>query len=365
MGTGASTYDKESFGFKDEIADAVTASFPGLDGKVVAVTGCSTGLGLEVAKTAALKNARMILMLNRRSQRSTAAEDAVREVVNSSGSPSEVRTVECDLQSLSSTRSAAASVSDIVQPLGGLDVLANNAGIMAMPDRRTADGYEVQMQTNQLSHVLLTKLLFPQLEAAAASRGEARVAFHSSGARQGPSSNLRPEFFRKSEAGSLGGDHQRWYLEMMFGSGGPWQRYHQTKLANASFAMALHDKLQERGSKVKAVSADPGLATTELQARSVDSGLMPASFANFLFKNVKGQTPRDGAMDFAQACFGGDTESGDFFMPENGSTGAPKKTISGGVPVVRGQESLVVSQVWINVSFESLRVFCPSTSLGL
>mmetsp|Transcript_22742 Transcript_22742/g.70411 ORF Transcript_22742/g.70411 Transcript_22742/m.70411 type:complete len:90 (+) Transcript_22742:175-444(+) len=50
MGTGASTYDKESFGFKDEIADAVTASFPGLDGKVVAVTGCSTGLGLEVAK---------------------------------------------------------------------------------------------------------------------------------------------------------------------------------------------------------------------------------------------------------------------------------------------------------------------------
>jgi NAD(P)-dependent dehydrogenase (short-subunit alcohol dehydrogenase family) len=60
-----------------------------------------------------------------------------------------------------------AQIKRVCAPLGGLDVLANNAGIMAFRDKRTQDGYEVQMQTNQLSHVLLTHLLMPEVRCVA------------------------------------------------------------------------------------------------------------------------------------------------------------------------------------------------------
>ena len=67
--------------------------------------------------------------------------------------------VTCDLQSFSSVKSASQSVQELF--LEGVDVLANNAGVMALDDKATEDGYDVQMQTNHLSHFLLTQLLFP------------------------------------------------------------------------------------------------------------------------------------------------------------------------------------------------------------
>ena len=84
-----------------------------------------------------------------------------------------VETIECDLQSYASVRAAAAKLNGIAAEFGGLDALVNNAGVMGVPDERTSDGFDVQMQTNHLSHFLLTKLVMSSLEAAAASRGEA------------------------------------------------------------------------------------------------------------------------------------------------------------------------------------------------
>lgn len=175
-------------------------------------------------------------MLNRFSERSVKAEDSIKALC---GSMTLVQSVDCDLQSLSAVRRAADKVTQISAQYGGLDVLCNNAGIMMFPDVRTEDGFEVQMQVNHISHVLLTKLLMPSLEAAASSRGEARVVYHSSGARN-MHRDLDKRYFDRSPELTLGGNS--WYHKSV--------RYSMTKLANAAFAMELHSQLQQRGSKV-------------------------------------------------------------------------------------------------------------------
>jgi NAD(P)-dependent dehydrogenase (short-subunit alcohol dehydrogenase family) len=174
------------------------------------------------------------------------------------GHLTKVITIECDLQSFESVRAAAAALNDYCIPYGGLDALVCNAGVMGVPDSRTEDGYEVQMQTNHLSHFLLTALCMPSLERAGVGRGEARIVQvrtipsslclpstkrdpvqHSSGARSKKMAtdgvgHLKAEFFEKSAAGTLGGDA----IPACF------NRYHQTKLANTVFAMTLHEKLK-------------------------------------------------------------------------------------------------------------------------
>ena len=199
------------------------------------------------------------------------------------------------MQDLAVVRQAGEEVNAIAKKNGGLDVLVCNSGIMAVKDTRTNDGFDVQMQTNQLSHFLLTSIVWPSIKQAADKRGEARVVTHSSSARDSPRGNLRKDFFEKSEPGTLGGD---WTLtlviEMLGLCGGPWQRYHQTKLANSCFSMELHNRLQEKGiTNIKSMTADPGLATSNLQVTSTKEGLMPGWTAKLLAKG--GHSAADGA----------------------------------------------------------------------
>lgn len=161
----------------------------------------------------------------------------------------------CDLQSFASVRKAASEIEAIAAQYSGLDVLCNNAGIMAHPDLRTMDGYDVQVQANHLSHFLLTTLLLPSLEKAAAARGEARVVQHGSGARNWRG-DLEARFFERSEPGALGGDSLKESIT----------RYTMSKLSNAVFALELHHRLTERASKVKSISCEPGVVRTELGA---------------------------------------------------------------------------------------------------
>jgi hypothetical protein len=100
----------------------------------------------------------------------------------------------------------------------GLDILCLNAGIMAMADEATADGYDVQMQTNMLSHFTLARECFPLLERAAELRGEARIVSHSSGARKFPSIPLKAEYLARN-GGNLGGN-----LASMLCGGARWVR---------------------------------------------------------------------------------------------------------------------------------------------
>jgi len=192
----------------------------------------------------------------------------------------------------------------------GVDVLANNAGVMALGDTATVDGYDVQMQTNHLSHFLLTRELMPLLDRAADARGEARVVNHSSVARMAPSKTLKAKYL-EANGGNLGGDGSA--LQNMMFNGPRWQRYNQTKLANAAFTAALHHRLQAAGSSVKALVAHPGLANTHLQKTSVKEGGMASAFTNMFMR--LSQTPEDGAMGLISCMCLPEATSGQFYGP--------------------------------------------------
>lgn len=159
---------------------AFVESLPSLAGKTIAITGTTSGTGYHTALTCAKKGA-AVLLLNRPSERAAAAQAKLQELA---GPDASFTAVDCDLQSFDSVRAAAAQLNATFAS-SGLDVLCNNAGVMALADVATDDGYDVQMQTNHLSHFLLVKEVFPLLEKAASERGEARIVHHTSLARFG------------------------------------------------------------------------------------------------------------------------------------------------------------------------------------
>lgn len=295
-------------------------SLPSLVGKCVAITGTTSGLGYWAAAATAKKGASCLILLNRQSDRAIAAEEEVRKQAAPGVA---VISVTCDLQNMSSVREAAINVNRIVADFGGLDVLALNAGIMSQPDTRTVDGFDTMMQTNHLSQVLLTKLVMPSLRAAAAKGKEVRIVTHSSIARRGPTGGpIDVEYYLKSPAGSLGGDEGRAKSE----------RYHQSKLANIAFAMALHASFEKLAlfplySNFKALSAAPGVSDT-----SLDFGVSFDNIPPWLKNNVALSAP-DGSCPLLTAMFSVSAKSGDFYEPESLFTGPPIKVISEGVPL--------------------------------
>jgi len=279
-----------------------------MDGKVVAVTGCTSGTGRICAKVCAQQGAK-VLMLNRSSARADEALAALKQEVPGA----DITLVPCDLMSFEKVKQTA---QELKKTLGssGLDVLCNNAGIMATKDEATVDGCDTQMQTNHLSHFLLTAEVWPLLTKAAELRGEARVVNHSSGARKMTSGGLKQEYFEK-KGGQLGGDA----LGMMPFSGARWDRYAQTKLANLGFTLALRDKAPAE-SKVKALCAEPGLSSTNLQVTSSADGGMGGGFTTMLMNRMS-QSAEDGTMPLLSCCCKADVNSGDFFLPEGMMTG--------------------------------------------
>ena len=222
--------------------------------------------------------------------------------------------VDCDLTDFGAVRKAAGIVAAATKD-SGLDCLCNNAGVMALKDVATGDGYDIQMQTNHLSHFLLTKELYPVLVKAVELRGEARVVNHSSFARNGPpgtklTTENTYEYLGKN-GGNLGGDSAS-----MICGGARWVRYAYTKLANVAFTLALHDKLSDSG--VKALCAAPGLAATRLQATTDADGGMGSGTWFMRWS----QSPEDGAVPLLHCCLSPDVASGELYEPK-GMTGPP------------------------------------------
>ena len=292
-------------------------SLPSLEGKNVAITGCTSGTGLITAKCAARKGAASVIMLNRPSERAKAAEVVVKA---EAGQNTKVETIPCDLQSFSSVEEAAATMK---KTYSKIDVLCNNAGVMALEDKATSDGYDVQMQTNHLSHFKLIGLLMPLLKAAPA----ARIVNHSSMARTG--GPLKPEYFGPN-GGNLGGNSN----SMIF-NGARWERYHQTKLANYVLTSVLAEKLE--GSSVIAACAAPGLADTNLQQTTNQDGGMGSGMWIMRFA----QSAEDGSMPLIQACFGEGVGNGDFYEPANGFAGLAKKFPLSGHAINPAQKDLL------------------------
>lgn len=264
---------------------------PDVTGKVFAITGTTSGTGFVAAETVA-KHGGEVLLLNRPSSRSTASLEKLKAAVPDA----KFVAIDCDLQDFDSVRKAA---DEIKSKYTTLYCLSNNAGIMATDDEITKNnGFEKQMQTNHLSHFLLTKELYPLLKKSADDSGDARVVQHSSIARNNAGARnkkglLEEKYFTKKEKdGTLGGSN----YNGGFMVGPQWDRYAQTKLANSVFCQALHDKLTEKDSKVLSVCAHPGIARTNLSDHLVEKGGKLFAIMNLAFGYIVLQSSEDGAM---------------------------------------------------------------------
>jgi NAD(P)-dependent dehydrogenase (short-subunit alcohol dehydrogenase family) len=203
---------------------------PDLSGRTAVVTGANSGIGWHTAFELARHGAHVILAC-RDVERGKQAADRIRSRV----AASDLEVAELNLASMESVRAFGTGWND------PLDILINNAGVMAPPKRlRTQDGYELQWGTNHLGHFVLTGLLLPALLAG----NRARVVTVASIAH------------KSANAGVLGANGDEPYQ--------PHHAYANSKLANLLFALELHRKLVSRGLPVTSVAAHPGLAATGL-----------------------------------------------------------------------------------------------------
>ncbi|MER7957946.1 oxidoreductase [Streptomyces sp. NPDC096030] len=204
---------------------------PDQRGRTAVVTGSNSGIGLVTARELARRGARVVLAC-RSETRGAAAVERVRNDVPGA----EVECRPLDLADLSSVREFAASL-----PYERLDLLVNNAGVMALPYARTADGFETQFGVNHLGHFALTGLLLPRLLDAPA----ARVVTVSSGMHA----------LSRLDMGDL--NSERKYRR--------WIAYGRSKTANLLFVHELARRLRAAGSEIVAAAAHPGYAATNLQ----------------------------------------------------------------------------------------------------
>lgn len=207
------------------------SDIPDQDGRTAVVTGANSGIGLITARELARRGARVILAC-RSEARGKEAEAHIAGRVPGA----EVEFSPLDLADLSSVREFAARY-----PYDRLDLLINNAGVMALPYGKTADGFERQFGVNHLGHFALTGLLLPKLQKAPG----ARVVSVSS--------------FMHAMAGLDMGDlnSERRYS--------PWTAYSRTKTANLLFVHELARRLAAAGSEIVAAAAHPGYSNTNLQ----------------------------------------------------------------------------------------------------
>jgi NAD(P)-dependent dehydrogenase (short-subunit alcohol dehydrogenase family) len=283
--------------------ERVVSALPSMKGKVVAITGTTSGTGFCLAQALGKLGASTVILLNRKSERSVASLAKLQ-----TASPGTTFTaLECDLMNFASVRQAIAQVK-AQHSSEGVDVLVCNAGVMALADERTGDGFDLQIQTNHLSHFLLVAELFPLLETAAARTGEARVVSHSSVAAYN-TGGLDAKFFAKCERQTLGGDSASM-------SKGRWKRYGQSKLANQVFTSALAAKLSSSESKVKALVAHPGYSATGLQVTTYKDGGMSKGMIGMTSGQM--QAPADGALGIIVCACRAGVKNGEYFAPGAG-----------------------------------------------
>jgi NAD(P)-dependent dehydrogenase (short-subunit alcohol dehydrogenase family) len=265
------------------MADGWTVQdIPDQSGRAAVVTGANSGLGLVTARELARAGARVVLAC-RNLGKGHAAVDEVRAVVPEA----QLQLEELDLASLASVRGFAERFKATHD---GLDLLINNAGVMAPPRRRTADGFELQFGTNHLGHFLLTTLLLEQME----GRDDARVVTLSSTAHKMGRINFD----------NLNGDRR--YFR--------WNAYSQSKLANLLFALELDRRLRSEGSTVKSLAAHPGYAATNLQSAApplVDRLVMKVGNA------VVAQSDEMGALPILYAATQPGLEGGTYVGPDS------------------------------------------------
>ncbi|MFN8019251.1 MAG: SDR family NAD(P)-dependent oxidoreductase [Acidimicrobiales bacterium] len=213
---------------------------PDQTGRVAVITGANGGLGLASAKALAGKGAHVVM-----AARNQAKAVAARDQILALHPEASVEIVELDLASRASIEAAAAAIGE---PHDRIDVLMNNAGLMAMPQGTTVDGFETQWGVNVLGHWVLTSLLLPTIVATPG----ARVVWLSSVAQH--------------QATKLKDDPQ------MRDGYKSWNVYSQTKLANRLMAMGLQERFEQAGIAAMSLVAHPGGTDSDLQSHTASEG---------------------------------------------------------------------------------------------
>lgn len=250
-------------------------NIPDLKGKVVIVTGATSGLGKEATKILAQKNATVIMAVQ-----NTKKAEAVIQKMKRTHPNSKIDIKEMDLNSLESVKHFA---DKILSSYERLDVLINNAGIMACPFDKTKDGFEIQMGTNHLGHFALTGLLMPLLEKTKNAR---IMATSSIGHRMG-NIDLKDINWEKRKYS-------------------PTQAYSDSKLANLYFAYHLAEKLKAENRNIKVTAAHPGWTRTDLQKHTWYMRMLNPLFS---------QGTDQGVLPTLRAALDTDANSGDYFGP--------------------------------------------------
>ena len=227
---------------------STTADMADQHGRTAVVTGANSGLGKVVATELARAGATVVLACRDVGKGEKAAADM----------PGDVEVRALDLADLASVRAFADGIDTQV------DVMVNNAGLMAIPEKRTAQGFEMQFGVNHLGHFALTGLLLDRIT-------DRVVTLSSFMHRMGAIRLHDPNFSR---------GYRR------------WAAYGQSKLANLMFTFELQRRLTEAGSHLRSMAAHPGYAATNLQGRTESVMDVPVTLLNRLVA----QSPYKGAL---------------------------------------------------------------------
>jgi len=262
-----------------------TTDIPDQTGRVAVVTGANGGLGLETARELARKRGHVVMAVRDQEKARTAEADIRNSVPDAS-----LELVSMDLGSQASVRAAAERI------LSGherVDLLVNNAGVMGIPERKTADGYEMQFGVDHLGHWTLTALLLPAL-------------LRSPSARIVTVTSTAHHMGRPVDPGNP-------HLE---GRYRPWRAYGQAKLANFHFGLGLQRQLSAAGAAAASLIAHPGLSNTDLQSVSVRETGGGASQRFFLtLAQHTGMSAARGALSQLRAATDPHAKGGEFYGP--------------------------------------------------
>jgi NAD(P)-dependent dehydrogenase (short-subunit alcohol dehydrogenase family) len=243
--------------------------------KIIVITGASSGLGKEASRVLSAKNATVIMAV-----RNTKKAKIVAEEIEKQNPNAKIDIREMNLSSLQSVRDFSEGIkSDYAK----VDILINNAGIMACPFDKTKDGFEIQIGTNHLGHFALTGLLMPLLHKAKNAR---IVATSSIGHKMG---NI--------DFTDINWEKRKYNTT---------QAYADSKLANLYFTYELAKKLKNTNSDIKVTAAHPGWTKTNLQKHSWYMRMLNPLFS---------QGPDQGVLPTLRAAFDADANSGDYFGP--------------------------------------------------
>lgn len=289
-----------------------TKDIPDLNGKVAVVTGANGGLGLASAKALAGHGAHVVMAVRNQAK----AADARTEILAAHPRAS-LEIVELDLGSLASVQAAAEA---IAAKHNRIDILMCNAGVMAMPQGTTEDGFDTQMGINVLGHWALLSRLLPIVVATPG----ARVVTLSSAAQH------------MGRAVNAADPHMRKHFD-------EWRMYGQTKLAMRHLAVGLQAQFDRAGVAAKALSAQPGMTNSDLQTTTAQAHGGTARLGNFFEKWTKaaGMSTDYGALSQLRAATDPKAPGGGFYGPLFVTNGPPVLK-----PLVRPGSDAAVATLW-------------------